>query len=309
MKLFPPAAEPAVFGAGEGLLFWYGAEHVARAENSRRYRIDNRLVHLPAARSYVGRKLPEAALVEVRIVLAVRPFVDAVARSELERLRARGLSVWADYDDLLFQGELADFPNAHRFWPRLRWKRRLPVYRGGLGAFDGFTCSTAPIAEALSTQRPGAPVHLVQNVPSSRWIEGGWTEYGRLAWKPGAPRVLRYLPGSPSHDEDFRAVEDVLAGLLHEVPDLELEIVGYLNFQRSKFPAARLRHRPKLPYHELPAVLLPTWVNLVPLANTPYSRARSSIKELEAEAFDVPSVSGHAGDFEQGLRAALERGR
>lgn len=144
MKLFPPATEPAAFGAGEGVLFWYAAEHVARAENSRRYRIDNRLLGLPAARSHVGRTLPEAVLAGIRLVLCVRPFVDGVMRRELERLRARGLSIWADYDDLLFHGELADFPGAGRFWSRLRWRRRLPVYRGGLGGFDAFTCSTPP---------------------------------------------------------------------------------------------------------------------------------------------------------------------
>jgi hypothetical protein len=309
MQVFPPAAEPAAFAAGEGVLFWYGAEHVARAENSRRYRMDNRLQQLPAARSYVGRRLTNAALAGIRLVLCVRPFVDRVMRRELERLRARGLAAWADYDDLLFQGAPADFPGAGRLWQRLRWKRRLPVYASGLDAFDAFTCSTPPIAEALARLRPGAPVHLVENVPNSAWIEQGWAAYGHLAWKPGAPRVLRYLPGSPSHDEDFATVEATLARLLHEVPELELEVVGYLNFHPQKFPAARVRHRPKVPYAQLPELLLPTWLNLVPKAPTPYSRARSNIKELEALAFDVPSVVGGASELEAGIRAALERGR
>jgi len=305
MKVFPAAPEPAAFGSGEGVLFWYGAEHVARAENSRRYRIENRLLHLPLARSHVGRRVPDAVLDGVRLVLSVRPFVDGVARSELERLRARGLAVWADYDDLLFQGQVDDFPNARKFWHRFRWKRRLPVYRAGLAVFDAFTCSTEAIAEALRAARPGTEVHLVPNVPSRAWIEQGWAQYGQLAWKPGSPKVLRYFPGSPSHDEDFATVEDALARLLHEVPELELEIVGYLNFQPRKFPQERVRHRPKVPYGELPALILPTWLNLVPLAPTPYSRARSDIKQHEAEAFDVPSAVGGASEIEAAIRAAL----
>jgi len=309
MKVFASAPEPAAFGQGEGLLFWYGAEHIARAENSRRYRIENRLAALPAARRFVGRRLPEAALSGVRLVLAVRPFIDSVARQEIDRLRARGVAVWADYDDLLFAGELDDLPNARKLWSRLRWKRRLPIYRAGLDAFDAFTCTTPPIAEALTRARPDKPVHLVPNVPSSRWIEQGWKRSGGLAWRPGLPRVLRYFPGSPSHDEDFAAVEDSLARLLTEVADLELEIVGYLNFQSRKFPRQRVRHRPKVPYDDLPSLLLPTWLNLVPLAPTPYSLARSNIKELEAEAFDVPSVVGQGTPFEVALWNALGRGR
>lgn len=308
MQVFPPASEPAALGAGDGLLFWYGAEHVARAENSRRYRMTQR-AELLGARTYVGRRLPEAVLAGVQQVLCVRPFVDRVLRAELARLRARGISVWADYDDLLFAGEIDDFPNARKLWPRFRIARRLPVYRAGLDAFEAFTCSTQPIADALAASRPGVPVHVVPNVPSAQWIERGWQRFGHLAWKPGMPRVLRYLPGSPSHDEDFAVVEDALARLLHEAPDLELELVGYLNFHPKKFPRARLRHLPKVPYDDLPRLLLPTWLNLVPLASTRYSQARSNIKELEAAAFDVPSVVGSGAAFEQTLEDALARGR
>lgn len=309
MKLFPPAPEPAAFGAGDGLLFWYGAEHVARAENSRRYRIENRLALLPEARVFVGRRLPPDVLRGVRVVLAVRPYVDRVARVEIREVRRRGIAVWADYDDLLFEGSLDDFPNARRFWARLRWRRRLPVYREGLAAFDGFTCTTEPIAEALRRARPDAPIELVPNVPSRRWIEDGWRRFVDRAWKPGDPLVLGYFPGSPSHDEDFAVVEETLARLLREFPELRLVVVGYLRFAREKFPADRLTVAPKVAYEDFPAMLLPTWLNLVPLADTPYSRARSDIKVLEAEAFDVPSAVGDASGIEARIRAALASGR
>lgn len=309
MQVFPPASEPAAFGAGEGLLFWYGAEHVARAENSRRYRMDQRAELLPAARTHVGRRLPEAATHGVRLVLCVRPFVDRVLRAEVERMRQRGIAVWADYDDLLFAGEVDDFPNARKVWQRFKIGRRLPVYREGLVQFDGFTCSTQPIADALTRARPDVPVHVVPNVPAAAWIQRGWDRFGHLAWKPGMPRTLRYLPGSPSHDEDFAVIEDSLARLLHDTADLELEIVGYLNFNPRKFPRGRLRHLPKVPYDDLPRVILPTWLNLVPLAPTRYSQARSNIKELEAAAFDVPSAVGGAAELEATLRSALEKGR
>ncbi|HSC88983.1 MAG TPA: hypothetical protein VLC09_16990 [Polyangiaceae bacterium] len=309
MKIYPPAHEPDALADGEGLLFWYGATHIARAENSRRYRLENRLDQLPGARAFVGRDLSERALEGIDRVLVVRPFVDGPARRQLDALRRRGCRLWADYDDLLFDGELEQFPNASRFWQRMRLRRRLPVYRQGLDAFDAFTCSTEPIAEALRRLRPGVPVHVVPNVPSARWIANGWERYGTSAWSEGGPRVLRYFPGSPSHDEDFATVSATLAALLHQHPELSLEIVGYLRFDARPFPSERISHRPRVPHSELPELLLSTWLNLIPLAPTPYSLARSNIKELEASAFDVPSVTGSPQDFRDRIEQALRDGR
>ncbi len=309
MKLFPSAHEPAALSDGQGVLFWYGAPHVARAENSRRYRIDNRLEHLPGARSYVGRTLTPSALAGIRLVLVIRAFVDRHARRQIDALRKSGIEVWADYDDLLFECPLDEFPGAGRFWARLRARRRLPVYRAGLDAFDGFTCTTEPIAVALRALRPDAPVHVVPNVPSAAWIRQGWARYGARAWKPGDPLTLRYLPGSPSHDEDFASIQPALARLLHDEPRLELEIVGYLHFDSHHFPRGRVRHFSRVDYDQLPGVILPTWLNLVPLAPSRYSQARSDIKRLEAEAFDVPSVGGDAAECTRSILDALARGR
>ena len=100
-------------------------------------------------------------------------------------------------------------------------------------------------------------------------------------------------PGSPSHDRDFAVIEDVLAEFLRAHDDVELEVVGYLKFNRGKFPSERVAHRPKVPYEGFPAVLLSTWVNLAPIAATTYSVARSPIKLYEASAFDVPTLSNH----------------
>ncbi len=299
-------AQPAPGEAddGEGVLFWYGATRIAKAENSRRYRIENRLERLPRARSFVGRWLPADLLEDVHTVIVLRPYLDRSTREQLDALRRRGIRLVADFDDLLFDCPLSDFPPAEKLFHRPRMALRLRAYRAGLGAFDAFTCSTEPIAEALRRLRPDAPVRTVPNVPSPCWIERGWDRYGHLAWRPGDPKVMRYLPGSPSHDRDFAVVEDVLAEFMRAHADVELEVVGYLKFRRSKFPRDRVRQRAKVRYDELPAILLSTWVNLVPLAPNVYSASRSALKFLEAAAFDVPTIATPSADL---LRVADER--
>lgn len=285
--LLPPACE----GSGEGVLFWYGATRVAEAVNSRRYRIHNRMEQLPASRHVVGRTIPDAALHGVHTVVSLRPYVDAVAARQLDRLRARGIALIADYDDLLFDCPLEDYPASGGWLRRLRVPGRLQVYRESVEHFDAFTTSTRPIADALYALRPNAEIGVVPNKPSPSWVARGWARFGDRAWRPGDPRVIRYLPGSPSHDRDFAVIEEALVAFLHEHEDVTLEVVGYLHFNHRRFPRGRVLHRPKVDYESFPEVLLSTWVNLVPLAPTPYSQARSALKLLEAAAFGVPSIA------------------
>lgn len=286
-----PILAPVCHGTGAGVLYWYGATHVSVAENSRRYRITNRLEVLTEARSIVVREIPDAALAGIHTVVSLRPFLDAVALRQLDRLRARGIHVVADFDDLLFDCPLDHFPGADNLLRRLRLPGRLATYRASVQHFDAFTASTRPIADALRGMRPDAPISLVPNRPSPAWVARGWARFGDRRWQPGHARVIRYLPGSPSHDRDFAVIEDALVVFLEQHPDVQLEVVGYLKFHPQRFPRARVRHLPKVDYERFPEVLLSTWLNLVPLAPTVYSQARSALKLLEAAAFGVPSIA------------------
>lgn len=291
-----PILAPVCEGTGDGVLFWYGAPHVSVAENSRRYRITNRLEALPLARSVSGRVIPNPKLEGVHTVVSLRPYVDSVAARQLAQLRSRGIRVVADYDDLLFDCPLRDFPGADHLLRRLQIGSRLETYRGSVQHFDAFMASTRPIADALRAMRPDAAISVVPNQPSPAWVARGWARFGDRAWKPGDARVVRYLPGSPSHDRDFAVIEEALITFLDRHPDVQLEVVGYLRFHQRNFPRGRVRHLPKVDYERFPEVLLSTWINLVPLAPTVYSQARSALKLLEAAAFGVPSIATPSTD-------------
>ena len=286
-----PFLQQVCEGSGEGLLFWYGSTHVAVAENSRRYRIANRLEQMPRARAHVGRTLPASALAGVHTVIALRPHLDALGRYQVERLRAMSVRVIADYDDLLFACPLDAFPRSDAWYRRPGIARRLRGYRESLAYFDAFTASTLPIAEALRIARPDAEICVVPNRPSPSWVARGRARYQDRAWAPKERKVLRYLPGSPSHDHDFAVIEDALVDFLRDRDDVDLEIVGFLKFNRRRFPRGRVEHRPKVDYERFPGVLMSTWLNLVPLAPNVYSQARSALKLLEAAAFGVPSIA------------------
>src|SRR5690606_6476651 len=117
-----------------------------------------------------------------------------------------------------------------------------------LRCFDGFTVATEPLRDELT--KLTSEVTWVPN-GLSRW----WVEQGRLlyrSWRPGDPRVIRYLSGSPSHDADFAEIASPLSVFLRGHPDVRLEIVGPLTTSHDLFPPQQVAHLPRVPYVDLP---------------------------------------------------------
>jgi glycosyltransferase involved in cell wall biosynthesis len=128
-------------------------------------------------------------------------------------------------------------------------------------------------------------------------------------WRPGDPRIIRYFAGSPSHDRDFDSIVPVLVRFLQEHPSVRLEIVGPVACDWARFPAGRLTLHPPLAHAALPRLLAKSWVNLAPLAPSPFTACKSAIKFLEAGAFQCPTLASPHDDLlrhqEQGAPAIL----
>mgnify|MGYP002136724117 CR=1 FL=1 len=121
------------------------------------------------------------------------------------------------------------------------------------------------------------------------WVARGWARYGDRAWKPGDPRIIRYLPGSPSHDRDFALVAPVLSALLRERPGLRLELVGPLSFVLDA-PADQVRHQPRVAFPDYLSVVRQPGIHLAPLEATPFTACKSALKVIEAAFWNQPTV-------------------
>lgn len=289
---------------GRGLLFWYHGLGAERASASCRYRIGNLVERMRGATVVVDHaKLPRGALDGVHTVVCARPFVERPIAKILRGLRQRGVRLVADFDDLLFDCPLEEYPLfVQEPESRERHAHRLRVYRESLAYFDAFTVSTEPLAARLRAVCPDRPVTVVPNGVSERWLEAGRLLH--RPWRPGDPKIIRYLPGSPTHDADFEIARPALERFLARHADVRLEIVGPLRFERSGFPAGRVSHFPWVPYDELPRYIANTWVNLAPLMPTGFNACKSAVKYLEAGAFGAPTVASTVGEVPLGCLAA-----
>lgn len=238
----------------------------------------------------ISESLPRAALAGKDVVLCARPAVDAKRAQVLGALRGQGLRLVADFDDLLFDCDPDDYPPIARGTrQRAVHELRLREYRQSLDHFDAFTVSTDSLAEHLRALRPGAPVHVVPNGVSPGWLRQGLMLY--RTWRPGDPKVIRYLPGSPTHDRDFAVIANPLRGFLREHGNVRLEVVGPLSFDGSGFPQDRVARRARVPFERFAELLGSSWVTLAPLARSEFNRCKSAIKFLEAAAFACPTVA------------------
>lgn len=274
---------------GRGLFFWQRAPRASSTSAPRRYRIGNLAERLPGC-TVVVRSRPEPRLFRgARALVCLRPALDPWTLTLLEKCRARGTLLVADFDDFLFGGSVEHWPDVIAGQlSRADAERNQSRYRDALGLFDAFTVSTRVLAEEIGVATSGARVAVVPNGLSPRWVWQGRLLYPKATGERA--RVIRYLPGS-RHDHDLSVVAEPLRRILDRHPDVRLEILGPCEALPPGVPEAATRRLPRVPFDHLPQFLRSSWVTLAPLAENAFNRAKSAVKFLESAAFGAPCIA------------------
>jgi len=205
-------------------------------------------------------------------------------------LRLRGAKVWADFDDLIFDISLAEFsPGVVNQINTL--EKTIKTYQSHastLSLFDGFTVSTKPLKAHLLNLQINKPIKVLPNAPHFSW-EHNLAAFRTTKLDFSAP-VLTYLPGTRSHDKDFKLIADQLTIFLRSNKKVSLEITGPLSFQLAEDVARQVRHYEKLTFSKFHERFQSTWINLAPLEDTPFNQCKSALKVLEAGFWGKPTV-------------------
>lgn len=200
-------------------------------------------------------------------------------------LRARGIETIAEFDDLVFDPGLAGYSPAvvNGLAPVSRIEGEFAANRAALQVFQRVSVSTEPLREAVSGACCDADIRVLPNAVHWRWLD-----------LPEAPvererKVIGYFPGTRSHDRDFALVAKPLARFLDSHPEVELCIVGPLQFSLP-VRAAQLSHEGKRPFHRFHECFRDISVNIAPLEQTPFTRCKSALKVVEGGFWSVPTV-------------------
>lgn len=242
-----------------------------------------------------------AAVADAVVVYRV-PATDQVLEL-IAGARTRGVTVFFDVDDLIFDPDLrAEIPALAILQGAEAdlWIEGVHRYRTTMEACDVFIGSTQLLCRHAEE---------VVGLPAARFANGVGIELARAAdvalGRPRAPGPVRigYLSGTDTHDRDWRMVEPVVADLMGENPDVELWLGGLLRTSPAlDIFGDRVRRLPFLPWLELPGVLRDLDVNLAPLeGGSRFNEAKSAIKWLEAGLTATPTIASPTEAFREAV--------
>lgn len=96
---------------------------------------------------------------------------------------------------------------------------------------------------------------------------------------------IGYFSGTPSHTNDFAKVAPEIGSLLHEHPDITLDVVGHMefpNFLNDLIQAGRILPHPLVDFLTLQEKIARDHVNIVPLIDNEFTNCKSELKFFEA---------------------------
>lgn len=112
--------------------------------------------------------------------------------------------------------------------------------------------------------------------------------------------VIGYFSGSITHNDDFEIVLPALRKLMDENESVKLMVMGELDVpQELRGYEGRILSFPFRSWTKLPFYIAQCDINIAPLVDTLFNRAKSENKWIEASLVKVPTVASDVGAFKK----------
>ena len=209
-----------------------------------------------------------------------------------------GKPVFFDIDDLVFDTVYTD---------QLSYTQGLdPVEKGNYDAgvrnygymlenCDGAITSTNQLQEELKKYQ--SKVLLNRNLASDELISIS-SQFIKDYSQVSDIVKIGYFSGSISHNENFELIKPAIKQLLTKYSNVQLHIVGILDIPKDMKPFGnQIVTHDYVDWDKLPALISEVDINLAPLVDSIFNRAKSEIKWIEAALVKVPTVASKIGAF------------
>ena len=164
-----------------------------------------------------------------------------------------------------------------------------------LAACDGAITSTFQLKEELLKYKD--KVLLNRNRASSDLIEIS-SHFIKDYSQQDSKVKIAYFSGSISHNENFELIKPSIQSLLETYKNVELHIVGHLDIPEDmKSYQKQIVVHDYVDWKDLPQLISQVDINLAPLVDSVFNRAKSESKWMEAALVKVPTVASHIGAF------------
>ena len=206
--------------------------------------------------------------------------------------------VYFDIDDLVFDTVYTDqlsYTQGLSEKEKGNYDAGVKNYGKMLAACDGAITSTFQLKEELLKYKD--KVLLNRNRASSDLIEIS-SHFIKDYSQQDSKVKIGYFSGSISHNENFELIKPAIQSLLETYKNVELHIVGHLDIPEDMKPyQQQIVVHDYVDWKDLPQLISRVDINLAPLVDSVFNRAKSEIKWMEAALVKVPTVASHIGAF------------
>ena len=110
--------------------------------------------------------------------------------------------------------------------------------------------------------------------------------------------IIGYFSGSITHNYDLEIIKFALIKILREFKNVKLLLFGLLNIPSflNEFSSQIIKHN-FIDWKQLPEVISNIDINIAPIENIIFNKAKSENKWIEASLVKVPTVASNYGEF------------
>ena len=209
-----------------------------------------------------------------------------------------GKPIFFDIDDLVFDTLYTDQLSYTKGLPhheKENYDANVRNYGYMLENCDGAITSTNQLQKELKKYQ--SKVLLNRNLASDELISIS-SQFLKDYSQVSDVVKIGYFSGSISHNENFELIKPAIKQLLKKYSNVQLHIVGILDIPKDMKPFEnQIVTHDYVDWDKLPALISEVDINLAPLVDSIFNRAKSEIKWIEAALVKVPTVASKIGAF------------
>lgn len=227
------------------------------------------------------------------------PYTDMVGEF-IELARKSHKQVLFDMDDLLIDESYTrtiDYIKTLSQDEKKKYYDGIELMQKTLKLCDGAITTTE--AMALELRKFVPEVYINRNLASDRMLQLSEEAYtARQLEEAGNTVDIGYFSGNITHDQDFEIVLPAIEKIMEAYDHVRLCLVGEITLpERLKRFEERVVINKLVSWEKLPGIIASVDINIAPLADTLFNRAKSENKWVEAALVRVPTIASNVGAF------------
>lgn len=236
----------------------------------------------------------------VQLVVAIRVRWSRDVDQILCKARIQAIKVLFDVDDLIFDIDCLNIVT-NTLNVNFGSERDYEFWFGHIGRIgftaskaDGFITTNKLLGQRLRDKFE-KPYGIIVNSINQEQLEASEKCLeAKKTQKRKTPYTIGYFSGTPSHINDFNVVYKEIMTLLMEFPEMQLKVVGFMEFPSEMQPLikqGRVKFTPLVNFIELQRLIAQVDINIVPLLNNIFTNCKSELKFFEAAIVDTITVA------------------